>query len=306
MPLAPVRNAHGIAESPNGKPWEGALDRKPWEHWVTAAIVHLDTPDLLEAVVATLRAQTERPYIIVVDVGSLDRHRPSLERLRRESDDLEVHYLNPLGWQYTSQPVTTAMDLAMALCQTEYLYATHTDVFLKRPDYLRWLVSLCGCRTPAVGYQMSPRPWARPHSELWRRIVSHTATLYHMPTLRRIGARWDLLGSIERLGVRLGETNNGWPDTEVGVSLALHEAGIGERWLTDPPPAGNDPPSVLLIGTEPNDPYEDDNLVHMRSTTIHRLYDSPTSRKHAAKLNAERDAAIERARQWELERNGGG
>lgn len=275
--LAPLRGARR-----GQRPWEGVVAKKPWEYRVTAAICHLDTPELLAAVVDTLRCQTERPYIVVVDAGSLAQHRPALERLELDSDDLEVHYLRPRGWRYASEPVAVAMDVAFARCETEFLYSTHTDVFLKRRDYLADLVARCDALTPAIGYQMSPRKWA---NGTWQKIVSHTATLYHMPTARRIGLTWSMQRAVDLYGSK--DLKSGWPDTEVTPSICYQAAGIGVRSFTDPP---GQVPSIVLIGPEPNHPYETDDLVHVRSTTLNSLYDRPEAAARA-KLLAEALAA---------------
>lgn len=279
--VAPLRDGF------SRKPWEGEIRRKPWEYQVTAVIPHLDQIQGLKAVLATLRAQSDRPYIIIVDTGS--RVELLEQVLQLSAEDCEVHCLRPLAWKFTSQPVAAAMDLAFGLCQTEYLYATHTDVFLKRPDYLERLQSLCGPDAPIVGYQMSPRPW---RGEMWREMVSHTASLYHMPSMRQHGVTWNMHRALELLGLKYQEVNNGWPDTEVAPSLVLKQAGIGVRWLDQPV----DTPACVLIGPEENRPYEDDNLVHVRSTTVHALY--RPERTNADLLAQSATAAEQRAARW--------
>ena len=77
------------------KPWEGRLSRKPWEYEVTAVIPHCNTPDLLTLCIALLRAQTVRPYIVVVDTGTEERLLPQLLALR--AADVEVHQINCHG-----------------------------------------------------------------------------------------------------------------------------------------------------------------------------------------------------------------
>src|SRR6185437_552461 len=128
-----------------------------------ACVPHLDTLEPLQVVIETLRAQTERPYIMVIDTGSPPDVCAQLERLR--SDDLEIHYLRGHGYIHSSCPVSVAMDLSFALCRSEYLYATHSDVFLKRPDYIAWLLAQCGPDLPVIGYEMSDRSWA---TDQWR------------------------------------------------------------------------------------------------------------------------------------------
>lgn len=291
--VAPLRDATGRAIP--GRSWEGSVQRKPWEYRVTAAIVHLDTPELLAAVVATLRAQTERPYILVVDTGSHAPGRAAVEAV--EAEDLEVIFLRPRAWRCTSEPVSVAMDCAFARCQTELLYATHVDVFLKRADFVEWLAGQCDARTPAVGYQMSPRPaWGH---DLWRSILSHTATCYHMPTMRRLGALWSMTAAFERLDMEVVQPyHTGWPDTEANLGLTLRDAGIGVRWPGDRTPGQNEPPSVLMIGTERNEPYEDDNLEHVRSTTSHTLYNGVVAADRESLLRSAVERSAARVAAW--------
>jgi hypothetical protein len=262
--MAPVRGVDWRKH-----PWQGVVRKKPWQYNVTAAIVHLDTPDLLRIVLEILREQTERPFLHVIDTGSSEESRAKLEQMEYQSEDLEVTYLRPRAWRYSSEPIAASMDCAFALCKTEYLYATHTDVFLKRRDHVEWLLSKCDENTPAVGYQMSPRLWT---CDLWKRILSHTSTMYHMRSMRKFGVSWSMQAASEVLGnISADPLKASWPDTEVNVGLCLHRAGIGERWLSDPD-STKENTSILMIGTEPNVPYEDDWLEHVRSTTLHNLY----------------------------------
>jgi hypothetical protein len=284
--LAPLR-AGGTSRP---RAWEGVLAKRPWEYRVTAGIVHLDTPELLAQVIETLRAQTERPYIVVVDAGSLAAHRPALEKIELDSDDVEIHYLRPRAWRFSSEPVAVAMDLIFARAETEYVYSTHTDVFLKRRDYLADLVAKCDAQTPAVGYQMSPRKWAQ---DRWKRIVSHTATMYHLPTARRIGLTWNLHRAIEILGIR--QPNNGWPDTEVTPSLCYEAAGIGVRGFFDPP---GEKPSILLLGPEKNEPYETPDLEHVRSTTVNALYNARAAGQRSKLLADAVARSKQRVAEW--------
>ena len=283
-------------------PWQGIINKKPWQYNVTAAIVHIDTPDLLATVLDILRAQTERPFLHVIDSGSLEKHRAKLEKMEYESDDLEITYLRPRAWKYSSEPVSASMDCAFALCKTEYIYATHTDVFLKRQDHIEWLLSKCDKNTPAVGYQMSPRIWTR---DLWKRILSHTSSLYHMPSMRKYGVSWSMQAASEAVsGIAADPLKASWPDTEVNVGLCLHRAGIGERWLDDQDPTSENP-SVLMIGTEPNVPYEDNWLEHVRSTTLHNLYDGDGRYHDRSNRKLLLAAAMLRAQQRIAEWNSG-
>jgi hypothetical protein len=232
-------------------PWEGRHQRKPWDYKVTACIPHLGTAEPLALVLETLRRQTERPYLIVIDTGSDPATCRQLETMR--ADDCEIHYIRGHAYINSSAPVTVAMDLAVALCRSEYLYTTHTDVFLINRGYLAWLLSQCGPGCPAVGYEMSSRSWA---TDQWRGMVSHTASLFHVPTLRRHGACWNMEYAYKLAGWT-GKPALGWPDTETGFNLVLRKAGILPR----------------IIGPEENFKlHRDSNLIHVRSFPGTKIY----------------------------------
>ena len=232
------------------RPWEGTLTRKPWEHQVTAAIPHLETPETLPLLLELLALQTVRPYVVVLDTGSSPDVVRRLEALRRP--DVEIHYLRGHAFAHSSAPVTTAMDLAFALCRTPHLFCTHSDVFPRRRDLLEWLLGLCREDQPVVGYEMSPRP----PSQAWRNVVSHTCTMLHMPTMRRVGASWSFERYWESGGPR-EMLANGFPDTEQPFDRCLRRAGV----------------FPYLIGHEDNyRRFTDANIDHVRSLSGLRLY----------------------------------
>ena len=229
--------------------WEGALARKPWEYQVTAAIPHLETPETLPVLLDLLALQTVRPYVLLLDTGSSPAVVRRLEALRRP--DVEIHYLRAHGYRHSSAPVTTAMDLAFALCRTPYLFCTHSDVFPRRRDLLEWLLGLCNADQSVVGYEMSPRP----DTNGWRNVVSHTCTMLHMPTMRRIGAAW----GFERYW-ESGEAapqQHGYPDTEQPFDRCIRRAGVYPYLV------GHDENNVRTI---------DGNIDHVRSLSGLRLY----------------------------------
>jgi hypothetical protein len=266
--VAPLRaEDEGILRE--GRPWEGLNFVKPWQRRVTACLVHLDTPELLDLAVGMLRAQTLIPHIVVVDAGSRPHH---VERvLAMEAEDLEVALLRPRGWRATSQPVATAMDVAFAMVQTELAYCTHVDVFPKTRRLVEDLASLCTSSVPLVGYQMSPRElWL---DDSWRDIPSHTATMVRMDLVERLGLRWSMLAAFRRLGLHPQQPASGFPDTEVHIGLQLREAGV-RRWdVGTEQPEG---PVWACLGPEPNEPYETELLAHARSYTGKRLFRTNT------------------------------
>lgn len=259
---APVRNRKA-----EDAPWRGSCDRKPWDYRVTAVIPVMDTPESLELCVELLRLQTERPYIIVVDTGS---EQENLQRiLDLHSEDLEVHCIRQNGSLHPSDPVCTALDMAQSMCRTEYMFSTHSDAFLMRRDFLDWMLNMCGDEddglVPVVGYEISPRN----HHD-WRGMISHTATMYHLPTIDRIGFGWSMRRLASMCGLENQEPNPerpNWPDTETLGNMILRSNEIKTK----------------IIGSESNfERNKDENIDHARSITLGMLY-APDYHKTAAK-----------------------
>lgn len=250
--------------------------RSPWDYPVAVALPHLETPETLPVLLELLHLQTVRPYVLLLDTGSSPRTVRQLEALRRSW--CEVHYIRARAYRHTSAPVTTALDVGMALCRSEYLFLTHTDVFPMRQNLLEWLLSLCGPDQPVVGYEMSPRPG----TNRWRNVVSHTCTMLHMSTMRKHGISW----SFERYW-ESGEAESqrhGYPDTEQPFDRCLRQAGI----------------YPYLIGHEPNDYYKDSNIEHVRSWTGLKMSCPRDQRtiKRYSQLHWALRAAKERINQW--------
>jgi hypothetical protein len=207
--------------------------------------------------------------------------------------DLEVHQLRLNGVQHPSDYPAMAMDLGFALCRTEFLFATHADVLLRNRFLLEELLEKCKRLSPVVGYEMSPRQ----HTD-WRGMVSHTATMYHMPTMDRIGFGWSQrrLCNIYRIKCQSPDPMRpNWPDTEILGNYILRKNGIKPH----------------LIGKEKNFTRQvDENIDHCRSITAGRLY-SPSYMKEATNwVNSALAEADERIELWkkesELERTGNG
>lgn len=278
-----VSDDHYLTPTPNTdwtkRPWEGSDMVKPWMFQLTAAIPHNGTPNQLTLAVELLRRQTCRPYIVIIDTGSRAKDRAAIAPL--ESDDCEIHHLRCHGRRHPSDYPAIACDLALALCQTPYLYLTHSDVFPRRRDLLEDLRSQCSATVPAVGYEITPRP----HPD-WRGMISHTCSLLHVDTLYRIGGAWNLRHCARKFG--LADHNPdpkrpNWPDTEVLLNYQLRAHHC----------------VVRLIGTEENgERTVDANIDHCRSLTIGRLYDNTQWRRANGWWQHAHTEGLERVAQW--------
>lgn len=276
--LAPAR----LTERP--QPWRGVAAREPREYRVQVVIPHLDTPEPLELAVDMWRAQTVRPFICIIDTGSLWPH---LQRvLALEADDVEVHLIRGRGWQHPSQPVSVAQDVALAVCQSEFQFCTHSDVFPMRPDLLEKYLHLCGERAPVVGYEISPRDNVSPGwlQQNWRGLVGHSATMLHVPTIKRHGITWDYQRTFAACPeLDPGETSNF--DTEVGFGIALHAAGI----------------TPVLVGHDVNYRRQvDANIDHVRSHSSSKQYLADYHRRADAQMRTAMREGRERLQQWEV------
>lgn len=269
-----------------GRPgqWMGRLPRRPWEYRVSACIPHCETVEPLEAAIETLRWQTVSPYVIVVDTGSSPEVCRRLERLRRE--DVEIHYIRSNGYRHPSEPVAVALELAHSVCHTEYLYHTHSDCFVRRRDWLEWLLARCGEDYPVVGYEMSERTG---HDE-WRGTVSHTATMIHCPSYRRYKLGWNMQAWYEARGVPTGALGT-WPDTESMLRLSMDEAGIEPLLVHE----------LTCPGARHERNYTRDtdaNVDHVRSYGSQRIYRGPVGQTAAAEMPLAIAEAWERVTAW--------
>lgn len=252
--------------------WAGKIARKPWDCRITAAIPHLETVEPLSVCIDVLRQQTARPYIVVIDTGSSEHTRAELEALRAE--DVEIHYLRAHAYRHASEPVAVALDVAQALCRSEFILHTHADCFLRRADFLESMISRCTPENPVLGYRMSPRDWA---TDEWKWMVGHTATVLHMPTINRIGATWSMQRMHTQFGYPWKSGCGGWPDTETGFNCILREAGIAPEFI------GDDRNGERQV---------DENIDHVRSYAGSKIY----SEKYHAKAAPWMVAALAEAR----------
>lgn len=262
------------------KPWEGNCKLKPWEYKVTVAIPVLDTYEQLELCVRLLKLQTIKPYIIIIDTGSSKEQAQKIESLRSES--LEVHSIRLNGVQHPSDFPAMAMDLAFTLCRTQFLFGTHADCYLRKQDFIEYLLTLCPEKSPVVGYEISPR-----YHKDWKGMVSHTATMYHMPTMDKIGFGWSmrrLCHCYNIVDYRPNLSRPQWPDTEILGNYILRQNKI----------------TPFLIGEENNwERKIDENIDHFRSFTSGKLY-SPDYYENAKKWYEDaKNEALKRLRSWE-------
>lgn len=260
------------------KKWEGQQHTKPWDHPCEVVIPVLDTPDTLHYAVELLRLQTKRPYIVIIDTGSSPENHAKIEAMR--APDLEVHSLRFGGVRHPSDFPAIAMDLAMSACRSDFLFCTHADVFLRSRTVIEELLSKCNHLNPAVGYQMTPR--AHPD---WERMVSHTCTMLHIPTMDKIGAGWSLrrLCNNRNVGHIPNILGNNWPDTEILINYVMWANGY----------------KAELIGKEENHCRTlDDRIDHCRTLTAGRLYAPEYARKCQAWVDDALDAARKRISDW--------
>lgn len=283
MKIAPIRNI-----SIENKPWEGDCKLKPWDYEITAVIPVLDTYESLSICVQLLKLQTIKPYIIVIDTGSTEDNFKKIEKLR--DHDLEVHSIRLNGVEHPSDFVSMAMDLGQSLCRTKYMFATHADVFLMKRNFLEKLHSICGDnqkdpkKYPVVGYEISPRQ----HSD-WKGMISHTASMYYLRILDKIGFGWSLrrLSALYDLpDYKPNPMRPNWPDTEILGNVILRQ---------------NDIPTKI-VGKENNfQRNKDENIDHCRSITSGLLYSPEYYDKAKVWYEEAKKEAIDRIKLWKKE-----
>lgn len=276
--IAPLRNV-SLMKSP----WEGDCSKKPWEYAVTAAIPVLDTFESLNICIEILRLQTIKPFIVIVDTGSTGDNLKDILNLR--SEDLEVHSIRTNGVLHPSDFPAFAMELAQTLCRTEYLFATHSDVFLKKRNFLENLLEICGPKEinkyPVVGYEITPRK----HSD-WEGMISHTASMYHIKTLDEIGFGWNMRRLASMYDLKNHKPNPmmpSWPDTEILGNVILRQNKIPTK----------------IIGKESNfQRNNDENIDHCRSITSGLLYSPEYYKKAKEWYELAKKEALDRIKKW--------
>jgi hypothetical protein len=260
--------------------WEGSIAKKPWEYKVTAVIPCINEHITLPFVIDILRLQTERPYIVIIDTGTINQQ--NIEDLRDE--DVEIHFIRSHSWKHPSEPVTAAMDLALSFVHTPFMFCTHSDCFLKRRDLLEEMVDLCRLHK-AVGYQLSPRS----HPD-WEWMLGHTCTMFDVKILDKINATWGLRRLCNNRGVELKPNVCGpnWPDTELLINYILKDNGI----------------SPYLMGSENNaERTNDNNIDHCRSIPSAILYDPKYLVKNINWIDDAVEQAKKRIKEWSKSRD---
>ena len=264
-------------------PWEGNCDKKPWEHEVTAVIPCINTPETLPICIELLRLQTTKPFIMIIDTGSIEENLVQLDELR--ADDVEVHSIRLNGVRHPSDYPAMAMDMAFGLCRSEYLFATHADCFLRKKTLLREFIDLCKSKSPVVGYELSPRA----HDD-WKGMVSHTASMYHMPTMDKIGFGWSLRRLCNGYGIvdyKPDPNKPNWPDTEILGNYILKDNKI----------------TPYLVGPEGNQCRTlDENIDHFRSYGAAKMYSPGYFPQVSEWYYLARKEALERIKKWSSKR----
>lgn len=265
------------------QPWRGCSDRNPWSYEVNVVIPHMDTPEPLEVAVEMWRAQTIRPFITIIDTGSLTEHRGRVAAL--EAEDVEVHWIRGRGWRHSSQVVSVAQDVALATCRNRYQFCTHSDVFPMADHTLEWFRDRCSFHTPLVGYEISPRDHVPPGwlRDNWRGLLGHTATMMHVDTIRRHGITWDFERALACFPEELSRDNPRDFDTEVGFGLHVMAAGITPK----------------IVGHDVNERRQKDGLIdHVRSHASSLVFGSEYHRKAAAHMQSAIAEARARLAGW--------
>ena len=249
------------------QPWKG---HKPWErHVVEVAIPVINPMETIEPVINLLRCQTVRPYIVLIDTGSDPAQWEQVQALR--GPDVEVHALWTGGLYHSSAVVAAALDLAIALCRTEYLLFSHSDCFLKRRDAVERLLGELDSDCPAAGYGITPRDGIPD----WRRMMGHAWSGIHVPSIRKTAARW---GHRDPKHQR----QDNW-DTEYGFNRQLFLEGIYPR----------------LLGYEENWSYNIlEDYEHVRSWPLSAMYLPQHHEKAKSWMTQALDGAHQRIKDW--------
>ncbi len=255
---------------------------------VTVCIPHKETVDLLRSTIPLWRLQSQSPFIVVVDTGSKNFPIDSLRDWRvnnHRAIDLIIQQPGRPEWVHFGDPVAAAHELAQGLCFTDKILFTHTDVYPKRRDLIESLSKICTDKNPVVGYRMSPRDHS--HGFLrknWRQMVGHSLLMVSTRFLSDNKISWSRSIAESEFGVERTSHPDNW-DSEVTLNLFFRRAGV----------------EPLFLGDETNFArFEDENIVHCRSTTLARIGYLGQGHRSMVSLWNEEEAmkAQENSRQW--------
>ena len=234
----------------------------PEDVQVQVVIPHVGDPEPLFASVPLWLSQSVPCCVCIVDTGSSLEDWNDLQLLR--DSRVEVHSIRAHSYRHRSEPVAVALDFAAAVCQQQYQFHTHCDVFPMRKDLVESFMSKCSDEFPVVGYEISDRSHCSGKmADLWQGMVGHTATLVRLPEIRRLGIQWNLSIGWEQFGLSVSCPQD--TDTEVPFNLQLRRLGI------DP----------ILVGHDKNHQrHITEDFDHCRSFPSSGLY-SPVYHKEA-------------------------
>lgn len=262
--------------------WRGISDPKPWQYQITAIIPVINTDPSIELVLDLLRLQTERPYILLIDTGSIDAKCSYLETLR--AADVEVHYIRKHGNVHLAECVSQACDLGTSLALTRFNFFTHADCFLMRRTALADAMALAAQHVVA-GHRITERSYPD-----WEREFGHTFLMVDQDEIDRRGITWKMRRGI----LTPGALPPGKTDYSAELLLPMaHIVDTERSWNRLRMAAGI--PGVFT-GTEGNwQRNTDDWIDHVRSVSGARMYDG--GRQYITQAEQWLIAAIDDARQ---------
>lgn len=263
-------------------PWEGATPIKPWNHRVTACIPVMDFHEDVRLIIELLRLQTIRPYIVLVDTGSLPEHFLKMEELR--ADDVEVHRLALNGVLHPCDFPAMAMDVCFTTCRTPFLLTTHQDLFFRKRTVIEEMLPLAE-KHHAVGYHISKE---RSHKDV-SGMIGHQCSMFDIHAMDKLFASWSQRRLCNLFGFedhRPGTCGQWFPDTELGINYHMRNAGL----------------SPHIIGQEEiGQRFVDDRIDHCRAINTYSLYHPQYVDMAARWISAARHEAAQRISTWMAE-----